>query len=85
MSEHGVNCEETLKEIERFLDGELDQGAQGQISHHVSDCHPCMQRVEFRRSLKLMISTKCGTESVPDELGQKIRALIHELDPHPHA
>ena len=38
MSDCGVNCEEALKEIERFLDGELDPSVQGEIAHHLSDC-----------------------------------------------
>ena len=80
MSDCGVNCEETLKEIERFLDGELDPNVQGEISHHLSDCNPCMQRVEFRRTLKIMISTKCGGDAVPADLGERIRGLIREHD-----
>jgi mycothiol system anti-sigma-R factor len=83
MDECGVNCEETLKEVERFLDGELDPNVIGEISHHLSDCHPCMQRVEFRRSLKLIISTKCGGDAVPVDLDEKIRGLIRELGHSP--
>jgi len=80
MSDCGVNCEEALKEIERFLDGELDPNVQGEISHHLSDCHPCMQRVEFRLSLKIMISSKCVGDTVPVDLGEKIRGMIRERD-----
>jgi len=83
MSDSGVNCEDTLKEIERFLDGELDPNVQGVVSNHLSDCHPCMRRVEFRKSLKVMISSKCGGEAVPAELGEKIRGLIRGLDASP--
>jgi mycothiol system anti-sigma-R factor len=76
----GPICQETLRQIERFLDGELDGSVNIAIEHHLSDCNPCMQRMEFRRHLKVMISTKCGGDAVPDELHQKVRNIIHGLD-----
>ena len=76
----GPICQETLREIERFLDGELDVSVNAAIEHHLSDCNPCMQRTEFRRHLKVMVSTKCGGDAVPDQLQQKVRDIIRGLD-----
>jgi mycothiol system anti-sigma-R factor len=76
----GPICQETLREIERFLDGELDGSVNAAIEHHLSDCNPCMQRTEFRRHLKVMISSKCGGDAVPDQLQQKVRDIIRGLD-----
>lgn len=76
----GPICQETLREIERFLDGELDRSVNAAIEHHLSDCNPCMQRTEFRRHLKVMISSKCGGDAVPDQLQQKVRDIIRGLD-----
>ncbi len=80
MAEHGSNCEETLAEVQRFLDGELDRSLQLSIEHHLSGCDPCMQRTEFRRHLKVMISAKCVGDAVPDALHSKIMDLIRGLD-----
>ena len=70
------NCEEALHEIQRFLDGELDPQDRADIQRHLSDCNPCMNRAEFRRNLKAMISSKCVEDAVPHDLLEKIRSLI---------
>ena len=79
----GPLCQETLEEIERFLDGELDLTVQTRIEHHLSDCNPCMQRAEFRRHLKVMVSEKCTERSAPPELSDRIRGLIRGIDEAP--
>jgi len=80
MGELKPQCEEALHEIQRFLDGELESSVTVQIEHHLSGCNPCMQRVEFRRHLKAMISSKCRGDAVPDQLDAKIRELIRTFD-----
>jgi mycothiol system anti-sigma-R factor len=80
MVDCGWNCEETLKEVERFLDGELEPEAQGRVSHHLSDCNPCTERADFRRHLKDMVQSKCAEREVPAGLQERIRQLIVSLD-----
>jgi mycothiol system anti-sigma-R factor len=72
----GADCQETLAEIEAFLDGEVDVTIQSRVEVHLSDCSPCMQRVEFRRHVKLLVSRKCGHETLPPGLRERISALI---------
>lgn len=74
----GPRCQETLAEIESFLDGELDVTVQQRIQVHLSDCNPCMQRAEFRRHVKVMLRSKCGGDEVPPALLDRIRSLIDE-------
>ena len=80
MIDCGPECMETLREIERFLDGELAGDIQTRIELHLSACHPCMDRSEFRRHLKDMIAAKCTGDAPPPELFIRIRALIQEHD-----
>jgi len=72
----GVNCEETLREVERLIDGELDEGTQGDIQQHLSDCHPCMERADFRKHLKELVHDRCAEKQVPAGLQDRIRDLI---------
>ena len=57
MSDCGPDCLETLREIERFLDGELQGDLRSRVQEHLSGCNPCMDRAEFRRHLKAMIAS----------------------------
>jgi mycothiol system anti-sigma-R factor len=74
----GPNCEETLRSIESFLDGEADAVVAAQVQVHLSDCNPCMQRTEFRRHVKVVIRSKCTGDDVPPALEQRIRSLLDE-------
>ena len=76
----GPGCEETLREIERWLDGECDSVVHVEVQTHLSGCSPCMQRVEFRRRLKVVIQTKCAGDAIPDQLQDKLNGLIRSLD-----
>jgi mycothiol system anti-sigma-R factor len=80
MSDCGPDCMETLREIERFLDGELAGDIQTKVELHLSGCDPCMDRSEFRRHLKEMIAAKCTGDAPPPELLVRVRALIQEHD-----
>ena len=53
------DCNETLKELETFLDGELSDDAVAHIRGHLVDCPDCYEAFDFHAELKLVIATKC--------------------------
>ena len=75
----GPECEKALREIERFLDGECDAAVKHFVESHLSDCHPCMERAEFRRHVKDLIGEKCREDSLPAGLETRVTALIRGL------
>lgn len=84
LSDCGPECLEALREIERFLDGELeDPGMRAFVDRHLSGCSPCMERAEFRRHLKEIVGSKCRERQVPPELSERLRSLIENLGPAP--
>jgi len=80
MTDCDPHCEEALRELQRFLDGELDPSLRTELERHLSSCSPCMQRMEFRKHLKVMISSKCSGDAVPEGFDARIRDLIRALD-----
>ena len=76
MADCGPQCQETLREVERLIDGELDPQLQGQVLAHLRDCSPCMQRTEFRRHLKDLVRNKCTEHEVPEGLRARLEALL---------
>ena len=83
MGDATYHCRETLQEIERFLDGEMEIDVRSLLERHLESCPPCMRHVEFSRRLKVMIGSKCGGEEVPPELLMRIRVMIEEHEPPP--
>jgi mycothiol system anti-sigma-R factor len=80
MGDATFKCQETLREIERFLDGELQSDLGSLLQRHLDDCPPCMRRTDFQRHLKDLIATKCGGVVAPPDLLIRIRLMIEEHD-----
>ncbi|MDP9296021.1 MAG: zf-HC2 domain-containing protein [Actinomycetota bacterium] len=64
-----------LKEIELYLDGELEPSASSQLDRHLAECTPCADRSDFKRRLKELISSRCGC-AVPPDLMEGVRARL---------
>ena len=76
MADCGPDCEETLREIEAYLDGEVEAPQATAIEIHLADCNPCMDRAEFRQHLKDLVHDRCR-EAEPEGLRDKVL----EVDP----
>ena len=53
------DCNETLKELDLFLDAELSDGARTAIHHHLDSCPDCLSAYDFHAELKQVIHKKC--------------------------
>ena len=82
MGEQGdMGCRETLREVERYVDGECLRELTVQLEAHLAGCTDCNNHVEFQRHLKVLIATKCGGESLPEGLAERIRERIRSASP----
>ena len=71
-----IDCEHVLREIELYLDHELDSAEALHIQEHLTECGGCLERKEFRLTLRKLVAKKCGPGAVPDDLASRIRALL---------
>jgi len=71
-----ADCEETLRELQVFLDGELAADVQQVVSAHLGGCVDCLQAFDFHAELKIVIAAKCRTEAIPPSLLAKIEACF---------
>ena len=75
-----ADCEETLRELYRFLDGEVTVYTRHQISHHLDGCADCLQAFDFHEELRQVIRAKARVHEVPPGLLDKVRACFGDLD-----
>jgi mycothiol system anti-sigma-R factor len=73
-----TDCQAVLKKVELFLDGELERVTYSELEVHLRGCGSCMERVEFRTELRRIVRAKCGSEAVPTELAERIRAQLRQ-------
>ena len=71
-----TDCNDVLTQIESYIDREVDGLRYEEIEVHLELCPPCLERADFRLRLKEIISSKCCSEAVPEELADRIRSLI---------
>ena len=67
----GGECEEALRTLYSYLDGELTSEKRTVIQHHLSECSPCLQAFDFEAELKIVIARSCR-DQVPESLRQRI-------------
>ena len=76
-----ADCDETLKELETFLDGELTEDAVVAMRAHLEGCTDCLQAFDFHAELKAVIADKCHRDQMPPGLLTRIEECLHtDLD-----
>lgn len=72
------DCEESLKELYEFLDGELTVERRSNIRVHLEGCQQCYEAFDFEAELRIVVSTRCR-EQVPDSLREKIADALRQV------
>ncbi|MEO5974283.1 MAG: hypothetical protein ABIQ38_03630 [Ilumatobacteraceae bacterium] len=80
-----ADCDETLKELERFLDSELATGRLEDLIGHLGGCVDCQQTFEFHAELRQIVRQAVQHEPLPESLVDRIKEcfgtdLSDELD-----
>ena len=73
-----ADCNETLRELHAFLDGELTQDTEHAIHAHLEGCMDCLQAFDFHAELRTVISAKCQNDEMPAGLLAKIELCFGE-------
>ncbi|MGA2094918.1 MAG: zf-HC2 domain-containing protein [Candidatus Acidiferrum sp.] len=68
-----MNCDEVIRELSNFIDGELDAATKHEIESHFVECHECKLVVD---QTKMTIKVFCDCE--PVELPGDLRNRLHE-------
>lgn len=71
------SCEEVLRDVEVYLDGELSDPEAAAVAEHLSGCPECLEHEAFISRLRAIVRTKLGASSTaPDALVDRIRQTI---------
>ncbi len=76
-----IDCEEVLRRLELYLDGELSGGVCIEIEEHLVTCGPCTGHSDFQRRLKAVLRAKCGCQEVPAHVLERVRVVLERESP----
>ncbi|MDA8314988.1 MAG: mycothiol system anti-sigma-R factor [Actinomycetota bacterium] len=70
-----VGCQEAVRQLYVYLDGELTEERRLQIAVHLDECGPCADAAGFEAELRAVVSSRCK-DRVPDSLIARVAAAI---------
>jgi mycothiol system anti-sigma-R factor len=70
-----VDCQEAVRQLYVYLDGELTEERRLQIAVHLDECGPCADAAGFEAELRAVVSSRCK-DRVPDSLIARVAAAI---------
>jgi mycothiol system anti-sigma-R factor len=68
-----ADCNETIRELDAFLDDELPTEVRAHIHAHLESCMDCLQAFDFQAELKMAIRRKCSNDDLPPGLLGRIK------------
>ena len=74
------DCNQTLRELQLFLDGELSTEESEHVLGHLDDCMECYHAFDFQAELRQVIAQKCS-EQMPPGLLERIQECLQSDDP----
>jgi mycothiol system anti-sigma-R factor len=74
-------CEEALRDIERFLDGEIGPPQSVKVDAHLQECSPCMERADFKRHVRQLVASRCGCDELPAHVKDQVLQMLSEPPP----
>ncbi|MGH9083332.1 MAG: mycothiol system anti-sigma-R factor [Acidimicrobiales bacterium] len=72
-----VDCDEAVRQLYRYLDGDLTEDRRRDIAFHLDECGWCSDAAGFEAELRAVIANKCR-DRVPESLKSRVAAAIHE-------
>jgi anti-sigma factor (TIGR02949 family) len=76
--ERPIGCEEALRRLAAYLDGELDAPDHRDVERHLEACRSCYSRAEFERRLQSQLATVGRREPDP-AFGARLRGLVRRF------
>jgi mycothiol system anti-sigma-R factor len=71
-----ADCNDTLRELDSYLAGELSEDAKSGVHKHLEGCVDCLQAFDFHAELKQVIAAKCGNDELPPGLVAKLEHCL---------
>ena len=71
-----ADCQETLNELNRYLDAELSEDRVRDIVDHLKKCTDCQEAFEFHSVLRDTIRAKAQRDEIPDDFIERLKGCF---------
>lgn len=70
-----INCQEALRLVNEFIDGELDGVSSAEVKTHFELCKRCYPHLELERHFRDALKRACTREKASAALRQRVRGI----------
>ncbi len=74
-----ISCEDALKLVHEYLDGELESVSPAEVEAHFDACQRCYPHLRLERSFRQAVRRVASRETAPPELAKRLRELMSEV------
>jgi anti-sigma factor (TIGR02949 family) len=78
-----TDCGEALRQLYGFLDGELTSDRRTTIRGHLDRCACCLEAFDFEAELRVVVSSCCRRDEVPEHLRARVVQALRSLGEQP--
>jgi anti-sigma factor (TIGR02949 family) len=72
----GIDCDEAMAHLHDYLKRELTADLVVEVRHHLERCRDCFSHARFEENFLLMLETRAGRKTCPNELRARILAAL---------
>jgi anti-sigma factor (TIGR02949 family) len=76
--ERRIGCEEAIRRLAEYLDGELSDREDAEVERHLETCRSCWSRAEFEQRIRSRLADLRHDEVNP-EFERRIRTLLRRF------
>jgi mycothiol system anti-sigma-R factor len=79
-----ISCNEAVRQLWRFLDGELQPGEARSVEDHLDHCVTCCGELEFANELRKLLDAQ-RSAGLPADVRERLQRFVDQLDDVPEA
>ncbi len=76
----GVSCRESLRLLQEYMDGELDDLTTAQVEEHFRVCKACYPHLDLEKRFRERLRRASERDCCPDEVRSSVLAAIDEVE-----
>jgi anti-sigma factor (TIGR02949 family) len=73
-----ISCEEALRLVNEFLDGELQGVSPEEVKAHFEVCRGCYPHLRFEQAFREALRRACAGQATPGDLKVRLERLLAE-------